>query len=90
MIVLSFSVIQYGFVVFFVAGFPLAPVLALFNNIFEIRVDASKLTKNLRRPVPKKVSGLGAWFSILQGVTYLGVVTNVSDESSLSATPSSF
>lgn len=77
MFLILISVIQYGFVVFFVAGFPLAPFLALFNNIFEIRVDASKLIKNFRRPVPKKVSGLGAWFSILQGVTYLGVVTNV-------------
>jgi len=32
-----FSVIQYGFVTLFVAAFPLAPLLALINNIFEIR-----------------------------------------------------
>lgn len=63
--------------VFFVAGFPLAPFFAMSNNILELRVDASKMTKNFRRPIPKKVAGLGAWFSILQGVTYLGVVTNV-------------
>ncbi|CAH1119327.1 unnamed protein product [Phaedon cochleariae] len=69
-------VIQYGFVVFFVAGFPLAPLLAFLNNILEIRVDASKVTKHFRRPIPNRVSGLGAWFGILQATTYVGVVTN--------------
>lgn len=70
-------VIQYGFVVFFVAGFPLIPFFAMLNNIIELRVDASKLIKNYRRPVPRKVAGLGAWFNILESVTYLGVITNV-------------
>lgn len=70
-------VIQYGFVVFFVAAFPLGPVLALLNNIAEIRTDAKKFLYNSRRPVPSLVSGLGAWNGILQAVTYLGVITNV-------------
>ena len=29
-------VVQYGFVTLFVAAFPLAPFLALINNIFEV------------------------------------------------------
>lgn len=69
--------IQYGFVIFFVAGFPLTPLLALINNFVEIRVDATKFLTSYRRPIPKKVAGLGAWFTILQAVTYIGVVTNV-------------
>lgn len=69
--------IQYGFVVFFVAGFPLAPVLALINNLVELRVDAYKITNHFRRPIPKKVPGIGAWMGILQAMTYVGVVTNV-------------
>ncbi|KAL1516169.1 hypothetical protein ABEB36_000088 [Hypothenemus hampei] len=69
-------VIQYGFVNFFIMGFPLAPILALLNNISELRVDALKVTKNFRRPIPVKVAGLGAWFAILQATTYIGVVTN--------------
>lgn len=69
--------IQYGFVNFFIMGFPLAPLLALINNVAELRVDASKVVKSYRRPVPTKVASLGAWFGILQATTYIGVVTNV-------------
>lgn len=36
-------VIQYGFITIFVAAFPLAPLFALFNNVFELRLDAKKL-----------------------------------------------
>ena len=36
-------VIQYGFVTIFVSAFPLAPLFALFNNVFELRLDAKKL-----------------------------------------------
>ena len=35
--------IQYGFITLFVAAFPLAPLFALINNIFEIRLDARKV-----------------------------------------------
>ncbi|XP_048524158.1 anoctamin-4 isoform X1 [Dendroctonus ponderosae] len=69
-------VIQYGFVNFFIMGFPLAPLLALINNVAELRVDASKVVKSYRRPIPTKVASLGAWFGILQATTYIGVVTN--------------
>ncbi|KAJ8918004.1 hypothetical protein NQ315_011457 [Exocentrus adspersus] len=69
-------VIQYGFVVFFVAAFPLAPVLALINNFVELRVDSYKFTNSFRRPVPKRVANVGAWMGILQALTYVGVVTN--------------
>ncbi|XP_043917931.1 anoctamin-6 [Protopterus annectens] len=69
-------VIQFGFVTLFVASFPLAPVLAFFNNLIEIRVDAWKLTTQYRRPVPAKAQDIGAWQPILQGVAFLAVVTN--------------
>ena len=36
--------IQYGFITLFVAAFPLAPLCALINNLFEIRLDARKVT----------------------------------------------
>ncbi len=36
--------IQYGFITLFVTAFPLAPLFALLNNIFEIRLDANKVT----------------------------------------------
>ncbi len=37
------AVIQYGFITIFVAAFPLAPLFALLNNVFELRLDAKKL-----------------------------------------------
>ncbi len=48
-------VIQYGFVTLFVAAFPLAPLLALLNNVFEIRLDAYKYTTLMRRPLGQQV-----------------------------------
>ncbi|XP_046878578.1 anoctamin-6 isoform X2 [Hypomesus transpacificus] len=69
-------VIQFGFVTLFVASFPLAPVLALVNNLFEIRVDAWKITTQFRRIVPEKAQDIGAWQPILQGIAILAVATN--------------
>lgn len=75
---LLFSVVQFGFITLFVASFPLAPLLALFNNILEIRVDAWKFTTQFRRPVASKARNIGAWQEILNAVAILSVVTNVS------------
>ncbi|XP_028425965.1 LOW QUALITY PROTEIN: anoctamin-6 [Perca flavescens] len=69
-------VIQFGFVTLFVASFPLAPVLALVNNLFEIRVDAWKIHTQFRRIVPEKAQDIGAWQPILQGIAILAVATN--------------
>ena len=60
------------------AAFPLAPLLALLNNIFEIRLDAYKYTTQMRRPIAQQVQDIGIWYKILEGMTYLGVVFNVS------------
>ncbi|XP_068459823.1 anoctamin-5 isoform X3 [Clinocottus analis] len=69
-------VIQFGFITLFVASFPLAPLLALVNNIIEVRVDAWKLTTQFRRPVAAKAHSIGAWQEILNGMAILSVVTN--------------
>ncbi|RXM34534.1 Anoctamin-5 [Acipenser ruthenus] len=69
-------VIQFGFITLFVASFPLAPLLALCNNILEVRVDAWKFTTQFRRPVASKAQSIGVWQEILNGVAVLSVVTN--------------
>lgn len=74
----SVAVIQFGFITLFVASFPLAPLLALMNNILEIRVDSWKLTTQYRRPVAAKAHSIGVWQEILNGMAILSVVTNVS------------
>ncbi|XP_067154086.1 anoctamin-6 [Apteryx mantelli] len=69
-------VIQFGFVTLFVASFPLAPLLAIINNMLEIRLDAWKMTTQFRRIVPQKAQDIGAWQPIMQGIAILAVVTN--------------
>ena len=69
-------VLQYGFVTLFAAAFPLAPVLAFIYNLFEIRLYAFEILVQSRRIIPKKVLGMGVWEGILQGLTYLAVVSN--------------
>uniref|UniRef100_A0A7N6BWG2 Anoctamin n=1 Tax=Anabas testudineus TaxID=64144 RepID=A0A7N6BWG2_ANATE len=61
-------IIQFGMVTLFVASFPLAPLFALLNNIIEIRLDAKKFVKELRRPIAVKAKDIGRFFySILLG-----------------------
>ena len=54
-------VIQYGFVTIFVAAFPLAPLLALVNNLLEMRLDSFKFVAQLRRPIGFKSKDIGIW-----------------------------
>jgi len=56
---MCFLVIQFSFTTIFVAAFPLAPLLALINNIIEIRLDAIKMVTLERRMVPKKTNNIG-------------------------------
>ncbi|EGD76913.1 hypothetical protein PTSG_08258 [Salpingoeca rosetta] len=67
---------QYGFITLFVASFPLAPFFALINNIFEIRVDASKFIGLWRRPIAERAAGLGLWRQVLEFLTLASVITN--------------
>ncbi|XP_029438252.1 anoctamin-3 isoform X1 [Rhinatrema bivittatum] len=69
-------VIQFGFTTIFVAAFPLAPLLALLNNIIEIRLDAYKFVTQWRRPMPARATDIGIWYGILEGIGILAVITN--------------
>ncbi|KAJ8002520.1 hypothetical protein DPEC_G00159760 [Dallia pectoralis] len=69
-------VLQFSFTTIFVAAFPLAPLLALINNIFEIRLDAIKMVSLERRMVPKKTNHIGVWTEVLQAIGVLAVIAN--------------
>ncbi|KAI5088702.1 anoctamin-9-like [Silurus meridionalis] len=69
-------VIQFSFTTIFVAAFPLAPLLALINNIFEIRLDAIKMLLMERRLVPKKTNDIGVWINILEVIGVAAVIAN--------------
>lgn len=68
--------IQYSFTTIFVAAFPLAPLLALLNNLLEIRLDARKMILHLKRPIPRKAKDIGIWFEILEVIGVLAVIGN--------------
>ncbi|KAF2902281.1 hypothetical protein ILUMI_03902 [Ignelater luminosus] len=69
-------IMQYGFVTFFVAAFPLAPLFAFVNNVLQIRTNACKFVKYYRRPVPVRINGLQGWIGILQAMTFISMATN--------------
>ncbi|XP_059223418.1 anoctamin-2 isoform X2 [Stomoxys calcitrans] len=50
--------------------------IALINNIFEIRTDAMKMLKFIRRPVAQRAKDIGVWFSIMMIVTKIAVATS--------------
>ncbi|NXL94264.1 ANO9 protein, partial [Alectura lathami] len=69
-------VIQYSFTTIFVAAFPLAPMLAFFNNLVEIRLDAIKMMRLHRRMVPRKAKDIGIWLQVLEAIGILAVIGN--------------
>ncbi|GMF29822.1 unnamed protein product [Phytophthora lilii] len=68
--------VQFGYVSFFSLAFPLAPLLALLNNLLELRTDAFKLCHTKQRPLAHKASGIGVWLHVLQIMSVLAVLTN--------------
>lgn len=69
-------VLQYGFVTIFVAAFPPAPLIALINNVIEIRLDAYKFITQYRRPLGARTKDIGMWSDILKCITQIAVITN--------------
>ncbi|KAF5362451.1 hypothetical protein D9756_002731 [Leucocoprinus leucothites] len=69
-------VIQFGYVVLWATIWPLAGVMALINNVFELQSDAFKLTVHHRRPIPTRTDTVGPWLDALTFLTWLGALTN--------------
>ncbi|CAM9497815.1 unnamed protein product [Laminaria digitata] len=72
----TMSLIQFGYVALFSAAFPLAPLLAMINNLVQTRVDAHKICKTRRRPIALKSGGIGVWDNVLELMTVIAVITN--------------
>ena len=68
--------VQYGYLALFAPAFPLAPFFALINNIFEIRIDAVKYCTVYRRPAFRQAEDIGSWFTVLNVLGFLAVLTN--------------
>ncbi|KAJ7811213.1 calcium-activated chloride channel-domain-containing protein [Mycena olivaceomarginata] len=72
----SEMVTQFGYVALWSTIWPLAPVMALVNNFFELRSDAFKITVHNRRPIPSRTDTIGPWLDTLSFLTWLAAVTN--------------
>ncbi|XP_067639547.1 anoctamin-6 isoform X6 [Eurosta solidaginis] len=69
-------VLQFGFITLFGLAFPLAPLLALINNVIEVRLDAIKMLKLIRRPVAQRASNIGVWYNMMSIVTRIAVASS--------------
>lgn len=70
-------VIQFGYVTLFASAFPLAGILSLVSNLIEVRNDLFKLTYVQRRPRCVRTDNIEPWITILQGLVWLSIMTNV-------------
>ncbi|KAI9325346.1 calcium-activated chloride channel-domain-containing protein [Obelidium mucronatum] len=70
------KIIQFGYIALFACSFPLAPLFALINNIYEIRADAFKLLVVYQRPEPFLAQDIGVWGMIIRVIAITSVATN--------------
>jgi len=70
--------LQFGYVTLFVAAFPIAPLLALLNNLLEVKVDSYKVCKLSRRPFVPEAQDIGTWETIFKVMGIIAVLSNAS------------
>ena len=51
-------------------------VMALVNNYVELRSDAFKVAKHLRRPIPARTDSIGPWLECLKNLTWIAALMN--------------
>ncbi|CAH0482459.1 unnamed protein product [Peronospora belbahrii] len=68
---------QFGFTVMFSMLWPLMPFACFLVNSVKGRTDGYRLCKTLKRPIPRRANGIGAWNSILTTYAYIAVIVNV-------------
>ncbi|KAF2902279.1 hypothetical protein ILUMI_03900 [Ignelater luminosus] len=69
-------IIKYGFMIFFIAVLPLAPLIVFVDNILTLRLNAILFCQIIRRPVPRRILDIKIWNRIIAITTIIGVLTN--------------
>ncbi|RLN91166.1 hypothetical protein BBJ28_00021599 [Nothophytophthora sp. Chile5] len=69
--------VQFGFTVMFSMLWPLMPFACFLINSLKGRTDGYRLCKTLKRPIPRRANGIGAWKGILTSYAYIAVIVNV-------------
>ena len=50
--------------------------MALINNYVELRSDAFKVSKHVRRPIPVRTDSIGPWLECLRNLTWVAALMN--------------
>ena len=69
--------VQFGFVALFSIAFPLIPLLAFVNNIFEMLIDRYRVMNLTRRSVPARAKGHGIFNIVFGAIAFLAIFTNI-------------
>jgi hypothetical protein len=69
-------IIQFGYIVLFGIFFPLAPVIAIVQNVIKIQVDKQRVIKYYKRPLNEDANSIGIWDVFLQALLFLAVIIN--------------
>ncbi|XP_051882445.1 anoctamin-7-like isoform X2 [Pristis pectinata] len=70
------KVIQYGYLMLFAASFPLGPLFFFLTILFDMHLDAKRLLRIYKRPIAHMAQDIGQWFTILDLINGVAVVTN--------------
>lgn len=68
--------LQFGHVFLFSSVYPLAAFFALINNLLELKLDAYKMSRLTRKPTPRAVRDIGAWYLAFSVTSAISVMTN--------------
>ena len=72
-----FLILFFGYVSNFSIAFCLAPLVALIGMLFKLRSDRFHLCCNTQRPLPRRVSGIGIWLTVLDQMCTFAIITNM-------------
>lgn len=71
------KVVQFGYLALFSATLPLAAFIAAAVNFFELRVDATKIGFESRRPNYQGARDVGSWQTMMALLTWGAILVNV-------------
>ncbi|KAI0299290.1 calcium-activated chloride channel-domain-containing protein [Russula brevipes] len=67
---------QFGYVALWSTIWPLAPLMALLNNVVEFPSDVFKILTHFRHPLPKRTDTIGPWLDCLSFLAWLSALSN--------------
>lgn len=69
--------IQFGYVTLFSSVVPMAALIALVNNVIEIRLDIFKLQKFYKRPFAERAKDIGSWQLAFEAMALISIISNL-------------